>query len=301
MNIPIRPPVFSQEECDIRQQLRAKMNLAPFLSQRTAFNVGAAGIHCELYEYSTDAPTILFLPGIATYSELYAEMLCKLSQQGFNVVAIDPPGHGYSAGERGLYSVEAMSNAVSMVLNVLEQRFPGPFAIYGYSIGALLALAAAERDERLKAVLAGTLLIPDLAPDLAHRIGWSWMWTSALVMPTYKVPLQQFMDFQQLLKGHPAAAEINRDPLIVFDYPLQTLASLFSHRCKSVYKTSPFSLAVLQGDRDEILPVSYARRVERYCEQPMELIIAKYQGHMMSFLAPDKVAELAAAWFKRTL
>ena len=301
MNVPIRPPVFSQEACDIRQQLRTKLNLTTFLRQRTAFNVGEEGIHCELYEYAPDAPTIVFLPGIGTYSELYAELLCKLSQQGFNVVGIDPLGHGYSAGARGVYTVATMSKAISTVLDVLQQRFTGPFTIFGYSIGALLALAAAEQDSRFKAVLCETLLIPDVAPDLTHRMGWSWVWSSSLFMPTYKIPLKSFVDFEQLLQGHPAGEEINRDPLIVFDYPLSTLSSLFSYHCKSTNEQQPFALAVLQGNKDEVLSVEYARLVARYCEQPMELMFVEGQGHMMPFLAPDILVDRAAAWFKSKL
>lgn len=101
MTIQIRPPVLTQENCEFRSDLRDKLNLGDFLKRRTAFAIGEKAVHCELYEHAVDAPTILFLPGIGTYSELYAEMLGLLSMQGYNVVGIDPIGHGYSGGSRG--------------------------------------------------------------------------------------------------------------------------------------------------------------------------------------------------------
>ncbi|WP_415904300.1 alpha/beta fold hydrolase [Neptuniibacter sp. QD48_55] len=299
MSVPIRPPIISQEGCSLRVDLRDKLNLEQFLKHRTAFCVGESAVHCELYEYAPDAPTIIFLPGIGTYCELYAELLCKLSQQGFNVVGVDPLGHGYSGGSRGHYTVDQMCDAVSDVLDVLQQRFKGPFGVYGYSIGALLAVAAAEKDERLSTVLCGTLLVPDLAPDVTYRMGWNWTWASSLMMPGYKVPLKSFVDFEQLLKGHPAGAAINNDPLIVFDYPLKTLSSLFNHRCNIVNRVHRFSAAILHGDKDEVLPVSYSQRLMNYCEQPMELLVMKRQGHMVPLLQPDLVVTMAAQWFEQ--
>jgi alpha-beta hydrolase superfamily lysophospholipase len=299
MSVQIRPPVLSHENCSFRLSLREKLKIEDYLKHRTAFAVGESGIHCELYEFAEDAPTILFLPGIGTYSELYAEMLYKLSQQGYNVVGIDPLGHGYSGGSRGKYTVAQMCQAVSSVLDVLQQRYQGPFGIYGYSIGALLAVAAAASDKRFSAVLCGTLLVPDVAPDLHYRMGWNWTWASSLFMPGLKIPLKTFVDYNQLLKGHPAGSEINRDPLMVFDYPLSTLSSLFTHRCKLVDKEHAFETGILHGEHDEVLPLEYSKRIMQFCEQPMDLVVMEKQGHMVPFLKPELVALLAAQWFEK--
>lgn len=297
MTIQIRPPVLTQENCEFRSDLRDKLNLGDFLKRRTAFAIGEKAVHCELYEHAVDAPTILFLPGIGTYSELYAEMLGLLSMQGYNVVGIDPIGHGYSGGSRGEYTVDEMVVAISQVIDVLQQRFTGPFFCFGYSIGSLLAIAAAEHDQRIDAVLCCTLLVPDLAPDISYRWGWNWTWASAFFMPGYKVPLKSFVDFEQLLKGHPAGQTINHDPLIIFDYPLKTLASLFTHRHQISHKRFDFTAAILHGSRDEVLPLNYSKRLVQYCEQPLELIEMPGVGHMAPFLQPEYMAQQISSWF----
>lgn len=296
MDVQIRHPVISHEHLPSRMRLRQKLKLDPYLEQRQAFNVGASGVHCELYEYDAQAPVVLFLPGIGTYSELYAELLYKLSREGFNVVAIDPPGHGYSAGDRGHYVVEQMSHAVSAVLDVLQQRYAGPVMVYGYSIGALLALALAERDSRVKGVLCHTLLLPDRAPDMMHRIGWNWLWGSSFWFPTYKVPLKAFLDFERLLGNHPAVEELLNDPLMIYDYPLETLSSIFNYRCKIARQAMPFDLMVMHGDRDEVLPISYSRSLQQFCEHPVGLIELKRQGHITPWLWPARVVGQAAEW-----
>ncbi len=297
MNTQVRPAVMREERSSHRERLRSKLALNPWLARREVFRVGREAIHCELYAHGAEAPTILFLPGIGTYCELYAELLGKLSARGFNVVGIDPPGHGYSGGRRGEYRIEGIRQAVSAVLDLLQQRFHGAFGIFGFSIGATLGLAAAEADERLQALLCGTLLLPDLPPDLFHQWGWSWTWAGALFFPGLKMPLRSLVDFDQLLAGHPAGDEINRDPLIVFDYPLGTLSSVFNWRSAVVQRRCGFRSAILHGDRDEVLPLAYSQRVIAGCQHPFELIELPQAGHMVPWLRPDCTVERAADWF----
>lgn len=301
MNVQVKHAELTREGCPARERLREKLNIRSYLNKREAFRLGSDAIHCELYEFGADADTIVFLPGIGTYSELYSEMLGKLSERGFNVVSIDLPGHGYSGGSRGLYTVEQVSNTVSMVVDYLETRFSGSFAVYGFSIGSSLALSAAERDDRLKAVLCGTLLLPDIAPDFFHEMGWQWTHTSAFFFPHLRVPLRMFVDFKQLLASHPAGDEVNKDPLVVFDYPLKTLSSAFSNRCGVFKETFSFKSAVIHGDRDEVLPLAYSKRVIRECEHPFELLVLKNATHMVPWLQTDQLVDMASKWFLHNL
>lgn len=302
MNMQMRYPLATPEDPAARKRLRDKLQLNSYLERRELFRLGSSSVHCELYASDDlSAPTVLFLPGIGTYCELYGEMLSKLRDRGFNVVGIDLPGHGYSGGTRGLYTVEQVSSIVSELLDHLEQRFDGPFAVFGYSIGALLGIAAAERDERVSAVLCGTLLLPDIAPDILHEMGWQWTHTSAFFFPYLHVPLRMFVDFEQLLADHPAGEEINRDPLIVFDYPLRTLSSAFSCRCGVLNRTFPFKSAIIQGDRDEVLPLSYAKRVIKCCAQPFDLLVLDGASHMVPWLRTDCLVDMSAAWLSQQL
>jgi len=284
-----------------RERLRAKLDINGWLTKRQSFHLGPEGLHCELYEFAADAPTLVFIPGIGTYAELYAEFLGKLSLRGFNVVAIDLPGHGYSGGTRGLYNVNQVCQAVSAVISHLETRFSGPFAVYGYSLGALLGVAAAEQDSRIQAVLCGTLLMPEIAPDLFHEMGWQWTHASAFFFPYAKVPLRLFVDFEYLMSNHPAGEEINKDPLVVLDYPLKTLSSVFSRRCNVRKQRYPFRSAIIHGDRDEVLPLAYSRRVVEQCEHPFELLVMERTGHMVPWMRTDALVDVAANWLLNNL
>jgi len=272
---------------------RHGLGISDALKHREVWRLDAA-INVEIYPVSHTAPNILFLAGIGTYVELYAELAIALNQQGFNVIAVDPPGHGYSAGVRGRYTVENFQHHLTHVIDALESRFTGCWFVYGYSIGAVTAVALAEQDPRLQTVICTTLLLAQEAPDMMYALGWSWTSFSAMWFPDMRLPLKHFIDFESLLGDHPAGPFINDDPLIIFDYPLSTLASLFTHQAGVANRVFPFTLINLQGDQDEVLSKEYALRVAQRIQQPMRLEFVEGAGHMMPWDDPKMLADRIA-------
>lgn len=297
----LAPPQFDEPGDPVRALLREKLGLGPYLEKRQAFRVGPDGVHCEYYHHDDNAPLILFLPGIGTYSELYAQLLASISAQGFNVVGVDPSGHGYSDGSRGAYIVEQMVCDLERVISALLPRSNGQVGVYGYSIGAVLAVALAESDERVGAVLCGTLLLTEVPPDMMHQLGWFWTWGTAQLFPSLRLPLRSFIDYDTLLKGNPAGEAINEDSRVVFDYPLSTLSSLFTHRAGVVTQAYDFKAAIIQGDRDEVLPLDYTHRILQVLAHPFELICVPEEGHMIPWDNPQQLSEMTADWFHRAL
>lgn len=273
----------------LQTAMRQGLGLAGLLELRECW-MFEEHLHVEIYPRAHAAPTLIFIPGIGTYVEIYAELLSALNQRGFNVVAIDPPGHGYSSGQRGRFEVIPFAEQLSRLVSTLEGRFTGSWGVYGYSIGAVSALALAERDSRIETLVCGTLLLSEFPPDLVHALGWSWPSMSAVWFPSVCVPLRSFIDFETLLGDHPAGRWINQDRRIVFDYPLATLANLFSHKCAILHRAFNFKLIILQGDRDEVLPIDYAQRLKEEAEQPIELRVIAGGGHMLPWDDPEGLA-----------
>jgi pimeloyl-ACP methyl ester carboxylesterase len=295
------PVAFDEPPDALRAELRRRLGIDAYLQRREAFQVGPEGLHCEYYHHGDAAPLLLFLPGIGTYVELYAELLGRISAAGYNVAAVDLRGHGYSAGERGAYTVAQTVCDLERVISALQPRSNGKVGVYGYSIGAMLAVALAEADSRVDAVLCSTLLLTELPPDIVHQLGWYWTWGTAQLFPSLTVPLRGFMDFDTLLAGHPAGDLINDDPLVVFDYPLSTLASLFTHRAAVVSQRFGFRAAILQGDRDDVLSLEYGQRVVEKLTHPFELIPLPGEGHMIPWDNPRGLSEQVARWFASNL
>lgn len=281
-----------------RQRLHKALGIQQWLEQRRVISVADNGIHYECYGDNPENPVIIFLPGIGTYCELYAESLGKIAAQGFNVIGMDYPGHGFSAGKRGVYTIAQINKLISELIDVIQAEYTGDVYIFGYSIGALLAVCAAEKDDRIKAVSCGTLLLPQIPPDAVHWAGWQWTWATSMFMPSYHVPLGQLVDFKALMAGHPAGAEINNDPLIIYDYPVSTLSSLFTARTDIINKPFKFKLSILHGDLDEVIPFHYSMRVQMSCKQPMELIRMPAMGHMAPWLSTEQLVSAVVKSFR---
>jgi pimeloyl-ACP methyl ester carboxylesterase len=86
-------------------------------------------------------PSIVLIHGSGLDHATWALQSRWFAHHGRNVVAVDLPGHGRSAGAP-LTSIEAMADWVAALLARLEIA---QAALVGHSMGSLVALAAAQR------------------------------------------------------------------------------------------------------------------------------------------------------------
>jgi acylglycerol lipase len=90
---------------------------------------------------------LLLMHGLGEYSERYltycSELIPKLNQQGIDVYAFDLPGHGRTAGERGLVDV---TQGVALHLQARSRLPVGlPTVLFGHSLGGLITGASIVR------------------------------------------------------------------------------------------------------------------------------------------------------------
>lgn len=275
--------------------LRA-LGVEPYLEFRYTEQVGDLPIHCEVFERDKKAPLLVFVPGISTYAALYSALLYHLQRRGFNVIGVDLRGHGHSGGERGVYTPEQVSADLRAVIDHFESRFTGPVSLYGYSIGAPLALATAESDERIAALLCHTLFVSEYAPDLLHLWGWHWLQHLSFFLPHLHLPLQRLFHLQDLIPQQRFHKLIAEDPLLVNSYPVSTLASVFNRRSRIMSESCSFHAAVVSGEHDELVPFSYLERLVSKSVHPLELIAIPGGNHMIPFWEPERLADIAADW-----
>ena len=91
---------------------------------------------------------LLLQHGYGEYSERYINqysgLIPKLNQNGFDVYAIDLPGHGNSKGERGLIDLH---EAVRLHLKARQEMPVGlPTVLFGHSLGGLITAASIVRE-----------------------------------------------------------------------------------------------------------------------------------------------------------
>ena len=116
-------------------------------AKRTFFGTGSASHRKEL-------PSIVFIHGAAMDHTVWTLPARYFARHGFNVVAVDLPGHGRSTGP-ALASINAMSDWLSAVLDTLGSE---EHVLVGHSMGSLIAWdwAAKNPNHCKKLVLLGT-------------------------------------------------------------------------------------------------------------------------------------------------
>ena len=114
--------------------------------------------------FDATKPSVIFIHGVLNDHSVWILQSRYLTHHGFNVLALDLPGHCRSAGEPPA-SVEA---AADFVLALMDAAGLAQAALVGHSFGSLIALEAASRaPQRIRQlVLVGTAFPMKVSPAL---------------------------------------------------------------------------------------------------------------------------------------
>ncbi len=109
-------------------------------------------------------PSVVMVHGVGMDHTFWGQQTRYLAHHGFNVLAIDLPGHGKSGGD-ALTTVEEMAGFLN---SFIEAAGAGPAIVAGHSMGSLIALeAAAQRPVLTRALaLCGVSSKMGVHPDL---------------------------------------------------------------------------------------------------------------------------------------
>jgi pimeloyl-ACP methyl ester carboxylesterase len=104
--------------------------------------------------FDPQKPTALFIHGVLHDHSVWILQTRYLAHHGWNVLALDLPGHGRSAGE----PPASVEQAADFVAELMQAAGLAKAALIGHSWGSLIALEAAERlkDCVSHAALVGT-------------------------------------------------------------------------------------------------------------------------------------------------
>jgi pimeloyl-ACP methyl ester carboxylesterase len=130
--------------------------------------------HAPLYAYTggqplrADRPTVVFIHGVLNDHSVWLLQARYLAHHGWNVLAIDLPGHGRSAGD----APGSVAQAADAVCALLDLAGIARAALVGHSWGSLIALqVAAQLQARAShLVLMGTACPMRVSPKL---LAWS--------------------------------------------------------------------------------------------------------------------------------
>ena len=132
--------------------------------------VNGAAIYCYTGGKAFDAakPTVVFIHGVLNDHSVWALQSRYMANHGWNVLAIDLPGHCRSGGKAPA-SVEDAATFIGQLMDELpEDKGLQKAALIGHSWGSLIAMeAAAQLKERIShLVLVGTAFPMKVSPAL---------------------------------------------------------------------------------------------------------------------------------------
>ena len=110
---------------------------------------------------------MLVVPGLGSRKENHADFATAAAARGMGVLALDLRGHGASGGALDARVIDDLLAG----LDTLASAGHAPLGLRGSSMGGLLALHAAARDARVRAVVA---ICPARPSGLARGVEERW-------------------------------------------------------------------------------------------------------------------------------
>ena len=272
-------------------------------------DVEGSRLHLRVLRSNIKAPTVVFLPGTATYAMCYAEFLYLLYKGGVNVVGIDPRGHGQSGGTRGHYSIDSLMVDVRAVVDYAKIHFEGSIHLLGSSQGGITSLYLASEGIAVDSVICQN--IADLTGRKSHRltrfpllsaIGKPLLSFLSRIAPRFKVPIQGYLALHKVHVKHFGNARLfmEEDPLALNHVTVQTLHSLATKSFANSLSSLQLPIMVFQGEADEIFPVPDTRDLlEEIGSSKKKLMLYPERGHGIMVNVPEEVVPDVLSWIER--
>lgn len=262
-------------------------------------------------------PSVVVLHGLATSTDVLRSVAPgldpygRLSEQGFNVLALDWPGHGRSGGRRGELTYRGAMDAAAVAVSAAEKRWGGPVGLFGTALGGVLAFYAALEDDRVRAVACHNVLdLRDIRPVLQRTrqgallpiAGRLQRWLDPEQLARVPIPVAAVVANADLAEDPRLARALVRHRQAVRRYDLASLASvLLTPEDKPAISAQRCPTFVAVGSADRVLPEIPSRAFVSRLTCESELWVLPGAGHQLLLEHPTALLPAVAEFLKRHL
>ncbi|MFM2112658.1 MAG: hypothetical protein RLZZ271_1318 [Pseudomonadota bacterium] len=247
-------------------------------------------------------PTIVFIHGVLNDHSVWILQSRYLAHHGWNVMAIDLPGHGKSEGNCPR-SVEEAANFVS---DLLDAAGVDKAALIGHSFGSLISLEAASRlGERIThlclvgigypmrvtdALLDASLNDPQKGIAMIYQYSWS-----TLAPPPSALGPGTWVHGASVALSRRVLASNTRENIFHLGFVACDSYRGGEEAMKKVAAT-PCKVLFALGDRDQMTPRKASATLTSLA--PMAKVAHMKVGHLQMNEAPDELLAHMLEWLR---
>ncbi len=237
-------------------------------------------VHLDIYPAEQPRGTVVFVGGLSAYALVYADFQHRLSERGWNVVALDLRGHGRSSGRRGDFTTTTVLEDLHGAAEYARDRFGGPLILMGSSLGGYYALVGANALEEFDYAVSHWIFLPN------HPVTSKDARMKPVAMALNRIFPRARMSTKLVAKWEHVndTAELRQrsfdDPLMVWKYSMRALAGGFSYAPSRPLTSLRCPHLVVIGEQDQMTPMAYTRSIFDMLEGDKELVTIPGAGHM---------------------
>lgn len=266
-------------------------------------------LHVDVLDFSKNVPTVVFVPGTGIYGLCYAEFLYKLSEMGYNIVALDPRGHGRSEGARGDYTISEIMSDVEAVHQYAVARFGDNVSLMGSSQGGIVSFyLAAKHEQRFASAICQNFA--DLTSETSHKLVRypnlikyikPTMIQFGKLMPDTLIPVGLYLDLEKIRVKYFGNAKnfMDQDPLALSHVTLRAISSLATTPLAKPIEEITTPIMVFQGDADSIFPVAYTQAIFDQIKAKKRFDIFPGLNHAIMTEDPEILLAPVSDWLKQ--
>ena len=233
--------------------------------EETFIDSAGRHIHLDIFNNAGEKKSIVFFPGTGAASEFYATFLEAVAYKGFNVIGIDPIGHGHSSGKKGDFTMQQLLLNLRDAVAFTRNKFPGTVGIMGSSQGGIVVYYAALEGIKVDAVVAhnAALVYKDFLniirnPGLNKRLlpVIDYLKTH---FPFLKIPTAGYLNWKKAFTNPKMLKIFEGDKLFRGSYTIRAIASLKDYVPDIKDLPMPPTM-IITGTKDEIIPKEVSER-----------------------------------------
>ncbi|HZM35840.1 MAG TPA: alpha/beta hydrolase [Burkholderiales bacterium] len=245
------------------------------------------------HELDAGKPTVVFLHGAGLDHSSFALQSRYFGYHGWNVLALDFPGHGRSEGPP-IPTVQGMTEWVIQVLHVLEVE---KAAIVGHSMGSLVAAEAAarhpQRVERIALIAtAYPMKVTETFLDAARRNDLAALDMHTIWGHGLQVPLSGNPSPGMWMHGDNQARVRRLAPGVLYNDLNAVHEYVFSGEvgCPALF---------ILGRRDVMTPPRNAQALQEKLKNARTVLVSG-AGHSLMSEAPDETLDALIGFLSET-